>query len=139
MAQSVRELMTERVITLDADASVREAAQKMRDEDIGNVLVTRDGSLAGILTDRDIVVRGVAEGRDPDDLEVGDLATGDLVTVTVDDSVDRVLELIRERDIRRMPVVDGDKPVGILSIGDLAIDRDKRSVLADISSASPNN
>ena len=139
MAQTIRDLMTEQVVCLDAGATASEAAKKMRDSDIGNVLVTRDGSLIGIVTDRDLVLRGIAEGKDPDELTLGDLATSDLVTVTGDESVDDVISLIREKNIRRVPVVEGDKPVGIVSLGDLARERDSDSALADISSAAPNN
>lgn len=139
MPQAIRDLMTKDVITLDAGSTAFEAAQRMRDEDTGNVLVTEGGQLRGIVTDRDIVVRGVADGRDPQELKLGDLCTTDLATLSPDSSVDDAIRLIRERNVRRVPVVEGDRPVGIISIGDLAMERDERSALAEISAAAPNN
>jgi CBS domain-containing protein len=139
MPQAIRDLMTKEVITLDAGDSARQAAQQMRDKDTGAIVVTQGGSLKGIVTDRDIVVRGVADGRDPEELTVGELCTGELATVSPDDSVDQVINVLREKKVRRVPVVEGDKPVGIISIGDLAIERDEQSALAEISAASQNN
>ena len=139
MPQAIRELMVTDVVCLDAGETASQAAQQMRDRDIGNVLVTEGGSLKGIVTDRDIVVRGVAEGRDPDQLTVGELCTSELATVGPDDSVDEVIQVLRDKNVRRVPVVEGDKPVGIVSIGDLAQRNDEHSVLADISAAAPNN
>jgi CBS domain-containing protein len=118
---------------------VREAAETMRANDIGDVVVVDDnGAISGILTDRDIVVRVVAEGRDPRATRIGDIASRELTAVSPDDPVDRAVLLMRERAIRRLPVVDKGKPVGIVSIGDLALDRDPDSALADISAAPPN-
>jgi CBS domain-containing protein len=118
---------------------VREAAEAMRANDIGDVVVVDDnGKLSGILTDRDIVVRVVAEGRDPRTTRIGDIASRDLTAVSPDDPVDRAVQLMRDKAIRRLPAVDKGKPVGIVSIGDLALDRDPGSALADISAAPPN-
>ena len=118
---------------------MREAAETMRAHDIGNVVVVDDnGKLSGILTDRDIVVRVVAEGRDPRATRVGDIASRELTAVSPDDPVDRAVQLMRDRAIRRLPAVEKDKVVGIVSIGDLALDRDPDSALADISAAPPN-
>ena len=140
MAQSIREVMTKDPVTLSQEATIIEAARAMREADAGPILVT-DGSegLFGIVTDRDIVVRAVAEGQDPNSVKLGDIATRGLNTLSPDDSVEDAIRLMRDNDIRRIPIVEGDRPIGIVSIGDLAIARDEHSVLADISSEPPNN
>jgi CBS domain-containing protein len=138
MAQQVKELMTERPVTLAKDASLAEAAKLMRDRDIGDVIVVEGDAAAGIVTDRDIVIRGIAEGADPNTTRLGQVVSGELNAVAPDDPVERAIKVMRDKAIRRVPVLDGGKPVGVLSIGDLAIERDERSVLADISEEPPN-
>lgn len=138
MAQRVREIMTGSPVTLSKDASIVEAARLMRDNDIGDVIVTDGGRAEGIVTDRDIVVRGVAEGRDPATVPVEQVVSGRLTAVAPDDPVERAIQVMRDRAIRRVPVVEGGTPVGIVSIGDLAIERDPASALADISEEPPN-
>lgn len=139
MAECIRDVMTTNPETLPESTTVREAAEAMRANDIGDVVVVDDnGKLSGILTDRDIVVRVVAEGRDPRATRIGDIASRDLTAVSPDDPVDRAVQLMRDKAIRRLPAVDKGKPVGIVSIGDLALDRDPGSALADISAAPPN-
>jgi CBS domain-containing protein len=139
MAQTVREIMTENPVTLPRSASISEAAKRMRDDDIGDVIVMDDGDMCGLVTDRDIVVRAVAEGADPQFTKVDEICTHELVTVGPDDSLQQTVQLMRERAVRRVPVVDGGRPVGIVSLGDLAIELDERSGLADISAAESNN
>jgi CBS domain-containing protein len=139
MAQSIREVMTADPQTVSSDATLEEAAREMKSDDIGAVLVTDNGDVAGILTDRDIVVRAVAEGRDPSSTKVGDVATRDVQTLAPDSSIDDAIKLVREQNVRRIPVVEDGRPAGIVSIGDLAIERDTDSALADISSEPPNN
>lgn len=139
MAECIRDVMTTNPETLPESTTVREAAEAMRANDIGDVVVVDDnGQLSGILTDRDIVVRVVAEGRDPRATRIGDIASRDLTAVSPDDPVDRAVQLMRDKAIRRLPAVDKGKPVGIVSIGDLALDRDPGSALAEISAAPPN-
>ena len=138
MARQIRDVMTTHPRTLTTDVPVTEAAKVMRDEDIGDILVTDDGQVSGILTDRDIVVRVLAEGLNPAQTSVGDVCSQELVTVSPDDTVDDVIRLMRERYLRRIPVVDGGKCVGIVSLGDLAVEEDPQSALADISAAPPN-
>ena len=138
MATSVREVMTPDPRTVERDAPAVEAAKIMRDEDVGAVVVTEGDKTFGLLTDRDIVVRAVADGRG-DDAKAGEIATTDLATLSPDDSIDDAIRLLREKHIRRVLVTDGDKPAGIVSIGDLALERDKDSALAEISAAAPNN
>ena len=140
MAQSIREVMTPDPRTVSADATVEEAAREMRDGDVGPVIVTRNGGeICGIVTDRDIAVRAVAEGRDPTSTKVGEIATESVTTLTPEQSIEDAERLMREHDVRRLPVVQDGRPAGIVSLGDLAIERDSDSALADISQAPPNN
>ena len=139
MAQTVREVMTADPRTVDADDSIADAARLMRDEDVGAVIVLKGRRVDGIATDRDIAIRAVADGRDPRGTTIGEIASRDLVQLTPDESVERAVQLMRERSVRRLPVVEGDQPIGIVSLGDLAIERDSGSALADISSAPPNS
>jgi CBS domain-containing protein len=135
----VADVMTANPVVFGADASLVEAATAMRDRNIGDVLVERDGALCGIVTDRDIVVRGLAEGNDPGEMTLGDIATTGLESVSPNDEVDEVVSKMEGSAVRRIPVVDGGRAVGILSIGDLAAYRDRDSALGQISSAPPNN
>jgi CBS domain-containing protein len=138
--QKVQEIMTKQLHTCRREATVREVARIMRDQRIGDVLVCDDsGKLLGIVTDRDLVVRAMAESRDPDQMKVGEIATDRPVTIEPGSSVDDAVRLMREKAIRRIPVVENDKPVGIVSIGDLAQQRDPGSALGQISAARPNN
>jgi CBS domain-containing protein len=136
--QQVKEVMTERPATLDRAASLAEAAQLMRDRDIGDVIVVEGQDVAGIVTDRDIVIRGVADGADPNRTRVGEVVSGELASVGPDDPVEQAITVMREKAVRRIPVLEGGKLVGIVSLGDLAVERDQSSVLADISEEPPN-
>ena len=138
MAQVIREVMTEGIETCELDWSVQDAARKMQTGDFGAVVVIEDTELRGLLTDRDIVVRAVAEGRDPGEVKVGDICSSDITFLSPDDEVEDAVKLMREHSVRRIPVVEDGKPVGIVSIGDLAVSRDEQSALADISAAPPN-
>lgn len=136
---AVRTLMTAEPITADSRTTIREAAQLMREHDVGDILVLDDaGALAAIATDRDIVVRAVADGLDPDETPLAEVASGELHTVSPDDEVDDAISLMRKHAVRRAPVMDGSKAVGVVSLGDLAVQRDPGSALADVSAASPN-
>ena len=130
--------MTHDPRTVDASASLVDAAREMRDGDVGDVVVTREGRVTGILTDRDIVIRGVAEGRAPESIPVREVATEDVRVLEPSQSLDAAVQAMREHDIRRLPVVDGGRPVGIVSLGDVAVERDPDSVLADISTGAPD-
>ncbi|GHF01936.1 CBS domain-containing protein [Streptomyces griseoluteus] len=139
MAQHVRDIMTSELVTVEPQASVASVARLMRDEDVGTVLVTEEGQLKCLVSDRDLVVRAFAEGVDPDQTTVIEAASEELVTIGPDESVDHAVELMREHAVRRLPVVEGDEAVGIIALGDLAIERDETSALGDISAAKPNN
>jgi CBS domain-containing protein len=138
MTQRIRDVMTADPTTLPEDASVADAARKMRDEDIGDVLVVREEKLTAMVTDRDIAVRVVAEDRLPAETLLAEIASADLATVSPDDSVADAVRILREKALRRVPVVEGGRPVGVISIGDLAVERDTDSALADISASEPN-
>ncbi|MEU3607520.1 CBS domain-containing protein [Streptomyces sp. NPDC035033] len=118
---TARDIMTPDVTCVRSDESVVEAARKMVELDVGALPICGpDERLKGMLTDRDIVVRVVAEGRDPSTCTAGDLAQGEIVTVGADDSLERVLELMADRKIRRVPVIDGHVLVGIIAQADVA-------------------
>jgi len=138
VATQIRDLMTTNVVTLDAQSPVSEAARKMRDAGVGDVLVTKDGRPCGIVTDRDIVVRCLAEDQDPKQAKLESLCSSDLVTIGPDVPEHEAVELMKQKAIRRIPVMHGDQVVGIVSIGDLAQHRDRESALGEISAAPPN-
>lgn len=137
MAQKVREVMTATPQALRPDQSLSEAARTMRDEGIGAVLVA-DSTLKGLVTDRDIVVRAAADGKDLGTTQLAEVCSAELVTVSPDDDVETAVQRMREAAVRRIPVVEEGRAVGIVSIGDLAIERDEQSALANISAERPN-
>ena len=141
MVQSIRDVMTPNPCAISPSASVLDAAQIMRGNDIGDVIVLEDDRLFGILTDRDIVVRVLAEGGDPETTPVGEICSRDLTTIEPTASVGDAVRLMRAKAIRRLhPVVDDEGFVmGIVSTGDVAVERDRRSALGDISAAPPND
>ncbi|MFD3621254.1 CBS domain-containing protein [Streptomyces sp. NPDC058676] len=139
MTQHVSDVMTSALVTVEPQASVTAVARTMRDENIGTVLVTDGEQLRGLVSDRDLVVRALAEGSDPNNMTVADACSEDLVTVGPDDDLALAVEVMREHSVRRVPVVDEERhPVGIVSLGDLAIERDSESALGDISAARSN-
>src|SRR5262245_16343979 len=135
----LRDVMTPNPTVCRAEDTVRDAAALMRDQDIGDVLVEENGGSLGIVTDRDIVTRAVATGRDPGTVSLGEIATSNVKTVDIDTAVDDVIRLMSDAAVRRIPVCEGGRPVGIVALGDLARDRDPSSLLGDISAAPPNN
>lgn len=138
MAEFVKDVMTAGVVAVRPDASVVEAAQLMRAQNIGDVVVADGQEVVGVLTDRDIAVRTVADGADPMGVSVGSVCTPDPLTLAPDDPVSAAVALMRENAVRRVPVVEGGLPVGLVSLGDLAEARDPGSALADISRAEPD-
>jgi CBS domain-containing protein len=135
---TVQDVMTTDPVALDSSEPVVEAARRMKDQDIGDVIVVEGGQICGVVTDRDIVVRVLAEGRDPGQTRLGEVCSRDVATVSPGDDLTAAGDLMRERAIRRVPVVDDGRPVGIISIGDLAIERDPDSALSHISAAPPS-
>jgi CBS domain-containing protein len=138
MAQYLRDIMTQRPVTVQASDTVVAAARSMRDGNIGDVVVVDNDQIQGILTDRDIVVRALAEGRDPGRTTVGEICSRELTTLSPNDAIGDAEKVMRERAIRRLPVVEGGRPVGIVSLGDLAVERSPDSTLGGISAAPPN-
>jgi CBS domain-containing protein len=138
MAQSINEVMTHDPRTVEKGTPIRDVARAMREADTGAIIVTDNGRFAGLVTDRDIVVRALAEGKGPD-TPVDEVDTESVKTLTPDQTVDDAIRIVREDDVRRVPVVQDGRPVGIVSLGDLAIERDPDSALADMSSEPANN
>ncbi|HEY7543157.1 MAG TPA: CBS domain-containing protein [Methylomirabilota bacterium] len=136
--KTVQDVMTPDPITLPETASLLDAARTMRQAGIGNVVVLHGEAVCGIVTDRDIVVRGIADGRDPRATMLGDVCSRNLTTLSPDDRLETAVRLIREHAIRRLPVVKRGRPVGILTMGDLAMQEEDDSALADVSAAPPN-
>jgi CBS domain-containing protein len=133
----VRDVMTAEPIVLQQDQSIADAAQAMRDTAVGAVLVVDGDRLCGLVTDRDIVIRAVAESAPPDS-PVGPLVSPDLIAVAADDEADDAARVMQDHAVRRLPVMDDGRIVGIVSLGDLAVSRGEDSALADISAAEPN-
>jgi CBS domain-containing protein len=102
------------------------------------VLVAEGDDLKGVVTDRDLVIRGLAAGGDPAQSKIGGIASSVTATVGPDDTLDKAAQIMRERSVRRLPVMEDGRPVGIVSIGDLAMEKDSESALADISAARGN-
>lgn len=138
MAKSVRDIMTANPISMAASAPILEAAQRMRDNSIGSVLLEKDGKFSGLVTDRDIVVRGVAEGKDPKSTDLESICSKETVTLSPDQSEEDAVQLMRTKAIRRLPVLENGTAVGIVALGDLAVDGDPNSVLAEVSAAKAN-
>jgi len=135
--QIIKDVMTTQAFTVEATSPIADAARIMSERDVGDVLVMKKGELCGIVTDRDIVVRALAKGVT--DAKIGDICSMDPVCLSPGDTVDKAVQLMREKAVRRLPIVEGGMPVGMVSLGDLAMDRDPNSALADISAAPPNN
>ncbi|MEU7137078.1 CBS domain-containing protein [Streptomyces sp. NPDC046261] len=138
MAQLVKDVMSDGVVTVLPEASLAEVAQLMRDQDIGDVVVARDDYVVGVITDRDITVRAVADGADPLALSAGSVCTPNPVVIGPYQSAGQAVALMRQYAVRRLPVVEDDRAVGLVSLGDLARERDPHSALADIGRAEPD-
>jgi len=138
MVQAVGDIMTKAPVSLSAEATVRDAARSMRELNVGAIVVHRHGEVCGIVTDRDIVVRCLARDGDCDETPLHEICSRELVALHPDDDVDHAVRLMRDKAIRRIPVLKNGIAVGILSLGDLALERDPFSALGAISAASPN-
>src|SRR5204862_8105655 len=111
MAKKVQDVMTANPTTLPESATLLEAARRMRDSDIGDVIVMRDSELCGIATDRDIVVRAIADGKDPSSVALREVCSHDVTSVAPSDTIEHAVELIRSRALRRLPVGDKGRPI----------------------------
>lgn len=141
---TARELMTSDPIWIDVDLTALEAARIMAEDDIGALPVcNRQGRLQGMVTDRDIVVKVLAAGKDPSTCKVSELAgQGEVVTIGADDSVEEVMRTMKDHAVRRLPVIDGTQLVGMVAQADIARtvgDRKVGDLVDAISSAPPNN
>ena len=121
MATSVRDVMTRNPRSIGASASVVEAARLMREAHIGSLPITDDETVVGVITDRDITTRVVAEAADPTTTSVGDVYTQDLISVEPDNELDEALQVMARHQVRRLPVVESGRLVGIVSQADIAL------------------
>lgn len=120
----VREIMTKDVATATLDSTVEDVATMMKEDDVGSIPVLDDGELAGIVTDRDIVIRCIAEGKDPAETTVEDILTEELHTIEPDADADEAARIMADRQIRRIPVVEEGELIGVVSLGDIAVKED---------------
>ena len=142
MRTTERDIMTPAADCASVNDTLVEAARKMRDLDVGALPICGDDNkLAGMITDRDIVVRGLADNRDPSSVKVGDLADGKPVTIGADDSVEEALATMSKHGVRRLPVIDGHDLVGIVTQADVArnLPDDKIGDLVEAISKAPSN
>ena len=133
---SIRDVMTSNPTSCEPSTTVVDAAKVMAQEDVGPVPIVEGGRVVGIVTDRDLVVRVLAEGRDPNSTTIGEIASADLVTVQPDSDLNEALNLMAQNQVRRLPVVEGDQLVGIVAQADVARAADEEAtgeVVQDIS------
>ena len=126
MALKVRDTMTGSPRSIDASTSVVEAAQLMREGHIGSLPITADERLVGMITDRDIAMRVVAEAADQTKTSVGDVSSRDVVTVEPDEDLDEALQLMARHQVRRLPVVENGRLVGIVAQADIALSENEK-------------
>jgi CBS domain-containing protein len=136
--REIREVMTAKPEAIRPTDTLKDAARIMRDRDIGDILVEDpQGGLLGIITDRDIAIRATAEGTDPS-TKVEGVYSREIATLDPTDTVQDAVARMRAKDIRRLPVVEAGKAIGIVSLGDISVETAPRSLLADISTGSPD-
>ena len=137
MAQSIREAMSSNPRSVQPTTTVAEAAKLLKSEDVGSLPIVEGERLVGMVTDRDIVIRAIAEGKDPQSTQVSEIASSDLVTIDPQQDLDEALRLMARHQVRRLPVVEEDgRLVGILAQADVAIEADAAKtgeVVQDIS------
>jgi CBS domain-containing protein len=131
MPATVKQFMTPYPVVVDIATPLAQCARLMDDRDIGALGVMEEGQLVGVLTDRDIVIRAIAHDRDPSTLAAGDIASGDVVAVSIDAPVEEAERRMRERAVRRLFVLaDDGRPLGILTVDDLIALREPDSIMA---------
>ena len=136
MGTSVRDAMTPNVRSAASTESLVDVARKMKEEDVGSLPVVEDERVVGIVTDRDIVVRAVAERLDPQSIRVGEVASRDVVTVEPEQDLNEALALMASHRVRRLPVVEDGRLVGVLAQADVALvakDEEAGEMLEEIS------
>lgn len=138
--EKVRNVMTGIPVMLGPDQTVRDAACAMRDHAVGCILVAVGGEVRGLITDRDIVVRAIAESRDPARVRLSEVCSLDMAVLSPEDDVADAFRIMRGRAVRRVPVVEEGRAVGMVSLGDLALEHahDGGYALMEISAAPPN-
>lgn len=119
----VKDVMTKSVAYVDPATSVQQAAQLMEKHNVGSIPVCDKGSVVGIITDRDIVLRNIAQGTDPKSTEVSKIMTAGVITATPDMEMNEVTRMMEQQQVRRIPVVQDNKLVGIVALGDMAVDK----------------
>jgi CBS domain-containing protein len=127
VSTKVRDAMTPGVRSVAPTDSLTDAAVAMRDEDVGSLPVVEGGRVVGIVTDRDIVVRAVAQRADPQTANVGDVSSSDPVTIQPEDDLDEALELMASHRIRRLPVVEDGRLVGVVAQADVALEAKEKA------------
>ena len=132
MTKNIREVMTPSPETVEANKTAAEAAKLMKKADAGMIPVVQDQKLVGTVTDRDIALRVVAEGKDPGATTVGEIASKDLVTIGPDQDIGEALGLMANNQIRRLPVVEGETLIGVVAQADVARAADERRVGATV-------
>ncbi len=140
MAKAARDVMTQGVECAGENETVADAAKKLADLGVGAVPICgEDDRLKGMLTDRDIVVEVIARGKAPADVRAGELGGEEVVTIGADDSVDEALSTMKDHQVRRLPVVDGQDLVGVVSLADFAqnIENEKLGDVVEAISAAP--
>jgi CBS domain-containing protein len=140
MAKSARDVMSQGAECIGENESLIQAAKKMSELDVGALPICgEDDRLKGMLTDRDIVIKALAQGKDPDSTNAGEFAQGKPVTIGADDSIKDAIATMKEHKVRRLPVIDGQRLVGIVSQGDLAqaAEEDDVGELVEVISAAP--
>jgi CBS domain-containing protein len=138
MTTKLRDIMGPAPVSMAATEPVSAAAKVMKEHGIGTVLIVADGRLSGLVTDRDIALRVLADNRDPATTRVGDICGAELAVLGPDDDVDQAARLVRERAVRRIPVVQDGTPVGVVSIGDLALNKDQAPALSCVPAVPPD-
>lgn len=124
---TAREIMTEGADYVDSSTTVLEVAQKLASEDYGSLPICDGDKLRGMITDRDIVVKVLAQGKDPATTKVIDLIQGEVVTIGADDPIEEAARTMAEHQVRRLPVIDGNRLVGMLAQADLALSGSDRT------------
>ena len=137
MTKAVKDVMTPSPATMQTTETIADAARMMREKDIGDVIVMNDGSLCGIVTDRDIVVRAIAKACDAN-TKLGEICSKDVTTVSPEENLGAAIQIMEPKALRRLPVVEDGPLVGVVSIGELAMEREQKSALAKVSAAPAN-
>jgi CBS domain-containing protein len=138
MTRKVREIMSAAPVCMAADESVSAAAQAMKERGTGTVLVVSGGRFSGLVTDRDITIGVLAENRDPRTTRLDDICGGELAVLRPDDDLETATRIVRDRAVRRLAVIADGTPVGVVSVGDLAMDQDQRSAPSETPASRPD-